>query len=68
MSDKLSVLNDTEKAVVDTITMQLSPSQALEYLKGEGYDMHKRTYFRYKKKVESLKWDRLMHIAEFFTE
>jgi hypothetical protein len=68
MSDKLNVLSDTEKAVVDTMTMQLSPTQAVQYLKDEGYEMHKRTYFRYKKKVESLKWKRLMHIAEFFTE
>jgi hypothetical protein len=68
MSDKLSVLSDTEKAVVDTMTMQLSPSQAVQYLKDEGYDMHKRTYFRYKKRIEASKWQRLYHIAEMFTD
>jgi hypothetical protein len=30
--------------------------------------MARRSYFRYKKKVESMKWERLVHTANLFTE
>lgn len=68
MSDKSSILSDTEQAVLQTMTMQMNPKRALEYLKGVGVDISKRTYFRCKKKVESTKWERLYHIAEMFTD
>jgi hypothetical protein len=50
------------------MTMQMSPKKALEYLKGVGIDISKRTYFRCKKKVEATKWQRLYRIAELFTD
>jgi hypothetical protein len=68
MTDKSALLTDTEQSVLQTMTMGLLPKQALEYLKGLGITMSERTYFRCKKKVEASKWQRLMHIAEFFTE
>jgi hypothetical protein len=66
MSDKFNILTDTEQAVLQTMTMQMRPMKALEYLKGVGIDISKRTYFRCKKKVEATKWQRLYRIAELF--
>ena len=63
-----SILSDTEQAVVQTLTMRLNEKQALLFLKQNAIDISRQTYFRHKKKVESLKWQRLMHIAEFFTD
>jgi hypothetical protein len=60
----LSILNDTQKAVVDTMTMRLSTKKSLEYLKEHGFDMSQRNYFRQKKKIQSLKLKRLYHIAK----
>jgi hypothetical protein len=63
-----SILSDTEQAVVQTITMRLHTDEALSYMKECGIEMAKRTYFRHKKKVESMKWERLVHAANLFTE
>ena len=68
MTDKFTILTDSEQAVLQTMTMQLNPKKALEYSKGVGIDMSERTYFRCKKKVESTKWQRLYHIAELFID
>ncbi len=68
MTDKLSILTDNENAVLETLTMKLNSPQALEYLKRNGIDISERTYIRCKKRIESLKWQRLYHIAEFFTD
>lgn len=67
MSAKISILSDTEKAVVETITMRMHPGEALGYLNNCGFKMSRRSYFNHKKKVESLKWERLMHAANLFT-
>jgi hypothetical protein len=67
LSDNFSILSDTEKAVVETITMRMHTDEALAYLKDCGITMVKRSYYRHKKKVESLKWERLMHAANLFT-
>lgn len=63
-----SILSDTEQAVVQTLTMRLNEKQALFFLKQNGIDISRRTYFRCKKKVEGMKWQRLVHIAELFTD
>lgn len=68
MTDKFSILSDTEQAVLQTMTMQMNPKRALEYLKGIWIDISERTYFRCKKKVEATKWQRLYRIAELFTD
>ncbi len=64
----LSILSDTEKAVVETMTMRMLPNEALQYLKDCGIKISKRSYFRYKAKLEAMKFQRLMHIAERFTD
>lgn len=43
--------------------MRLTERQALAYLRGVGFEMSARTYYHAKKKVESLKLERLIHIA-----
>jgi len=48
--------------------MKLHTEQALTYLHDCGIKMARRSYFRYKKKVESMKWERLVHTANLFTE
>jgi hypothetical protein len=48
------ILSDTEQAVVQTMTMRLNEKQALFFLKQNGIDISRRTYFRHKKKVDSL--------------
>jgi len=60
----LSILNDSQKAIVDTITMRLDTKHSLAYLKEHGFEMNERTFFRQKKKIESLKLKRLYHIAK----
>ena len=64
----LSVLSDTERAVVETITMRMLPNEALQYLKDCGIEISRHSYFRHKAKLEASKWERLMSIAERFTE
>ena len=64
MSAKLNILSDTEKAVVQTLVMRLQPTEALAYLKDCGIKMAGRSHFRYKKKVEAMKWQRLKHAGQ----
>ncbi|MDR4512330.1 MAG: hypothetical protein MRJ93_11580 [Nitrososphaeraceae archaeon] len=58
------ILTDTERAVVESIRMRLSTEQALVYMKDVGYPVARATYFRYKKKLEEKKFERLNHIAK----
>ena len=53
---------------MQTITMKLQQAEALTYLHDCGIKMARRSYFRYKKKVESMKWQRLIHASNLFTE
>jgi len=64
ITDMLSILNDSQKAIVETMVMRLNTRQSLEYLKEHGFEMNERKYFRQKKKIESLKLKRLYHIAK----
>ena len=64
----LSILSDTQKAVVDTITMRLDLTNALDYVKHAGFPMGKRTYYRHKKKIEEMKLQRLHFIAKIAYE
>ena len=60
----LSILSDSQKAVVDTITMKLKLPHALEYMQHVGHKMSERTYYRQKKQIEELKHDRMHFIAK----
>jgi len=67
LSDNFSIPSDTERAVVETITMRMHTDEALAYLKDCGINMVKRSYYSHKKKVEAMKWQRLIHAANLFT-
>jgi len=41
-----SILTDIEKAVVQTMTMKLLPTSAVQYLNDVGFKMSRATYFR----------------------
>jgi hypothetical protein len=60
----LSMLSDTEKAVVETIRMRLTTDQSLQYLKDNGFSMSRASYFRHKKKLDEMKLKRLYEIAK----
>jgi hypothetical protein len=60
----LSILSDSQKAVVDTIVMKLKLNQCLEYVEEVGYKMSERTYYRKKKQVEDMKLERMRFIAK----
>lgn len=62
----LSILSDTEKAVVETITRGMHVEPAHEFLKDEGHKMSRATYFRHKKKIEEIKQTRIQYIAKLF--
>ena len=64
MTIKSSILNDRQKAVIETIRMRLNQKQSLEYLREVGFDIGQATFYREKRKVESLKLKRLYHIAK----
>ena len=64
MTIKSSILNDRQKAVIETIRMRLNEKQSLEYLKEVGFDIGPATYYREKRKVEQMKLKRLYHIAK----
>ena len=61
---KSSILNDRQKAVIETIRMRLNEKQSLEYLKEVGFDIGPATYYREKRKLESMKLKRLYQIAK----
>jgi len=60
----LSILSETENAVVATLVMGLEIDQALEFLTEHGHGMGRSTYYRHKKHLDNMKWQRLAHIAK----
>jgi hypothetical protein len=61
---KSSVLSDRQRAIVECIRMRLNEKQSLIYLKDLGFEIGPATFYREKRKVESMKLKRLYHIAE----
>ena len=55
----MSVLSDKERAVIDTMTMRFHAPEALVYLKNLGMEMGVATYYRYRRKVEDMKLERM---------
>ena len=49
---KSSILNDRQKAVIETIRMRLNEKQSLEYLKEVGFDIGPALTISEKRKVE----------------
>jgi hypothetical protein len=64
MTVKSRLLSDRQKAVIETIRMRLTEKQSLAYLKEMGFDISPKTFYNDKRKVESLKLQRLYHIAQ----
>jgi hypothetical protein len=64
----LSVLSDRQKAIVEAMTMQLHTKPTLQYLKDVGHEISEATYFREKKKIEEMKFERMQHIAMYFQD
>ena len=62
----LSILIETQQAIVETITMRPHVPQALQYLKDAGFEMSRAKYIRQKKKVEEMKFQLMAHIAKTF--
>ena len=51
----LSVLSDTEKMIVNCTIMRLKESEALDYLRANGHEMSRMTYYRIKRRIEEKK-------------
>ena len=64
----LSVLSERQKAIVEAITMRLHTKPALRYLTDVGHKMSEATFFREKKKIEEMKFERMQHIALYFQD
>jgi hypothetical protein len=64
MNAKSNLLTDRQRAVIATMRMRLSERLAMAYLKGEGFEMSLRTWYREKAKLEKMKLKRLYHIAQ----
>jgi hypothetical protein len=62
------MLSDSEKAIVEAITMRLHVSQALQYLEGVGYPMSEWKYYRLKKKINDRKLERMHYITKYFPD
>jgi predicted Fe-Mo cluster-binding NifX family protein len=62
------MLNDTEKAVIETMVMKLLPQAALQYLHDAGVNISHATFFRVRKRIEEMKNKRLEYIAQHFGE
>jgi hypothetical protein len=60
----LSILNDTQQAIAETIIMNLNSKNALKYMEKVGHGISRATYFRQKKNLEEMKLERL----EFFSK
>jgi hypothetical protein len=64
MTIKSNVLDERQKAIIETIRMRLTEKQSLEYLKEIEFEIGPATYYREKRKVEAMKLKRLYHIAK----
>ena len=60
----LSILSDSQKAVLDTIVMKLKLNQSLEYMGHVGHKISERTYYRQRKQIQDMKLERMRFIAK----
>jgi hypothetical protein len=60
----LSILSDSQKAVLDTIVMKLKLNQSLEYMEHVGHKISERTYYRQRKQIQDMKLERMRFIAK----
>ena len=50
--------------IIQTMVMRLSEREALEFLKEKGFKISHDTYYRYKRKIQESRFDRLSLIAK----
>lgn len=58
------VPNDIEKLVIHCATMRLNEEQALAYLKANGHEMSRATYYRIKGRLQATKLQRVYEIGK----
>jgi len=59
------ILNERQHAVIDCMRMKFTDKQSMAYLKSLGFDGNQMTLYRDKKRVNAVKMERLVHIAQF---
>jgi hypothetical protein len=64
MTIKSNIVSDRSRAIIETIRMRLSEKQSLQYLKEVGFEIGPATFYREKRKLETMKLKRLYHIAK----
>jgi hypothetical protein len=62
------MLNDLERLVRDCLIMRLHENEAMAYLKSNGHDVHRATYYRTKGALEATKLKRLHECAARFDD
>jgi hypothetical protein len=50
--------------VIECMAMNLHEKESLEYLRSKGYKISHDTYYRYKRKIKQLRFERLSVIAK----
>ena len=60
-----SVLNDTERLVLDCVRMRLTEKESLSYLMASGYELHRTQFYKIKGKLEGEKLKRLYKIGQY---
>ena len=60
------LLDDKERAVIETVVMRCHYQDSLTYLKERGMEMSTATYYRFKKRLEAKRHDRMQWIADHF--
>ena len=60
----LSILSDSQKAVLDTMVMKLKLNQSLEYMEHVGHKISERSYYRQRKLIQDMKLERMRFIAK----
>ena len=64
-NNKIKILTERQKAVIETMKMRLTEKEALKYLRDSGFEMSDTTWYREKNKLEKMKLERLYHIAKY---
>ena len=64
MAFKSNIISERQRAVLETMRMRLTETQAIAYLKEVGFEMSDTTWYREKNKLEKMKLQRLYHIAK----
>ena len=64
-NNKIKILTERQKVVLETMKMRLTEKEALGYLSESGFEMSDTTWYREKSKLEKMKLERLYYIAKY---